>query len=87
MGIQGISGFVYNFEVDGSLVIKVPPENSIVPKNCGESDFVVMRLANKLEKNKHFLFYDNYFSSPELAVCLKQERGNLAVSNLDRKRC
>ena len=44
-----------------------------------------MRLTKDLEKNEYFVFYDNYFSSPELAVYLKQ-KGVWAVSTLDRKR-
>ena len=83
----GINVYVYEFEVDGSLTSKGPPENSIVTKNCGESDFAVTRLANKLEKNKHFLPNENYFSSPELAVYLKQKKEIFAVSTPDRKLC
>lgn len=82
----GISGYIYDFEVDGSPISKGPPENRIVPEKCGESDFVVMRLCEGLEKNKHFVFYDNYFSSPDLAVYLNKQKGIFAVSTLDRKR-
>lgn len=46
-----------------------------------------MRLANNLEKNKLFLFYDNYFSLPEPAVYLKQDKGTFDVSTPDGKHC
>ena len=68
-----MSDYVYNFEVDGSLESKGPPENTNPPSKCGESDFVVMRLTKDLEKNEHFVFYDNCFSSPEIAVYLKRK--------------
>ena len=41
----GISGYIYDFEVDGSPVSKGPPANRKVPDKCGESDFVVMRFC------------------------------------------
>ena len=44
-----------------------------------------MILAKDLEKNEHFVLYDNYFLSPELAVYLKR-KGVWEVSTLDRKR-
>ena len=80
-----MSGCVYNFEVDGSPESKGLPENTNPPSKRGKSDFAVMRLTKGLEKNEHFVFYDNYFSLPELAVYLKR-KGVWAVSTLDRKR-
>ena len=60
--LAGVSGCVYNFEVDGSPESKGLPENTNPPSKRGKSDFAVMRLTKGLEKNEHFVFYDNYFS-------------------------
>ena len=60
--LAGVSGCVYNFEVDGSPESKGLPENTNHPSKRGKSNFAVMRLTKGLEKNEHFVFYDNYFS-------------------------
>ena len=65
----GMSGYVYDFEVVGSQDAKGPPSGVNTGK-FGESENVVLRLSNALEKNKHQLFFDNFFSSPELMVHL-----------------
>ena len=80
-----MSGYVYNFEVDGSIESKGPSENTNPFSKCGESSFLVMRLAKNLEKNEHFVFYDNYFSWLELAVYLNR-KDVWVVSTLDHKR-
>lgn len=38
----GISGYIYDFEVEGSLGSKGPPAGCVPPAECGESDFVVL---------------------------------------------
>ena len=37
----------------------------------GESENVALRLTNELEPNKHNVFFDNLFASPELLIHLK----------------
>ena len=81
----GVSGFIYDFEVNGGEGSKGPPPLSKPPSKCGESDFVVLRLANKLEADQHVLFFDNYFCSPELMAYL-QRHGMKAVATLNRNR-
>ena len=65
----GMSGYVYDFEVVGSQHAKGPPSGVNTGK-FGESENVVLKLSNALEENKHQLFFDNLFSSPELMVHL-----------------
>ena len=82
----GISGYVYDFEVEGGLGSKGAPADSEPPTECGESGFVVLRLTSDLDPFKHEVFFDNYFSSPELLKYLKQEKKIWAVSTLNGKR-
>ena len=70
----GICGYVYDFEIEGGLGSKGPPNDCVPPEKCSESDFVVLRLSAELEPLKHELFFDNYFSSPELIRFLAQEK-------------
>ena len=51
-----MSGYVYNFEVDGSPESKGPPENMNPPSKWGESNFVVMRLTKDLGENEYLVF-------------------------------
>ncbi|CAB4042187.1 Hypothetical predicted protein [Paramuricea clavata] len=76
----GMSGYVYDFEILGSQEAKGPPPG-VNPEEFGESENVVLRLSKELEKNRHQLFFDNYFSSPKLLVNL-MSRGILAVATL-----
>ena len=64
----GLSGYIYDFEVDGGLGSKGVPINCDPPGKCGER---VLRLSNDLNQFQHELFFDNYFSSPELMRYLK----------------
>ena len=82
----GISGYVYDFEIEGGLGSKGPPDDCVPPEKCGESDFVVLRLSAELEPLKHKLFFDNYFSSPELIRFLAQEKKIWTVATLNMKR-
>lgn len=82
----GISGYVYDFEIEGGLGSKGPPDDCVPPEKCGESDFVVLRLSAELEPLKHELFFDNYFSSPELIRFLAQEKKIWTVATLNMKR-
>ena len=59
----GLLGYVYDFEVDGGLDSKRVPTNCDPPAQCGESDFVVLRLSNDLNQFQHELFFDS-----ELAI-------------------
>ena len=80
------SGYVYDFQVDGARDAKGPPDGCHPPPKCGESEFVVLRMAHKLEPNKHKLFFDNYFASPDLMVYLKKEFQIYAISTLNKNR-
>ena len=55
----GLSSYVYDFEVDGGLDSKGVPTNCDPPAECGESDFVVLRLSNDLNQFQHELFFDS----------------------------
>ena len=80
--LAGISGYVYKFELDGGEGCFGPPPGVTPPPRCGESDFAVMRMSHKLLPDRHFLFFDNYFSSPELLNYLKKQ-GLWDVSTLN----
>jgi hypothetical protein len=80
----GMSGYVYDFEVLGSREAKGPPPGVNV-EDFGESEHVVLRLSKDLERNRHQLFFDNFFSSPELLVYLMSQ-GIFAVATLRRDR-
>ena len=84
--MAGISGYVYDFEVEGGLGTKGPPNGCDPPNSCGESGFVVLRLAKDLESGKHQLFFDNYFASPELVDYLGVKRKIWALSTLNTNR-
>ena len=78
--MAGISGYVYDFEVEGGLGTKGPPDS------CGESGFIVLRLSKDLRPRKHQLFFDNYFVSPELVDYLGNEKKLWALSALNSNR-
>ncbi|XP_064607844.1 piggyBac transposable element-derived protein 3-like [Liolophura sinensis] len=80
----GVSGYVYDFEVCGGGP-KGPPSEAEVPKVLGESECVVLRLIQPLAPKQHKIFFDNYFSSPELLVYLK-EQGHFAVCTIRQNR-
>ena len=75
--MAGISGYVYDFEVEGGLGTKGPPDS------CGESGFIVLRLSKDLRPRKHQLFFENYFVSPELVDYLGNEKKLWALSALN----
>ena len=76
--LAGMSGYVYHFEIDGE-------KGCTAPKNVGESGFVVLRLCKDLQKNKHKLFFDNYFCCPELLDYLSS-KGIWAIGTLNKTR-
>ncbi len=83
----GISGYIYDFEIFGSPDAKGPPPGVTLPCEFGESENVVIRLTKDLEEMKHLLFFDNYFSSPELVSFLKsRELFAVATLRADRRR-
>ena len=71
--LADVFGYVYTFEVDGEKGKAGPPEGSNPPEKCGQSGYVVLRLVEKLEEDKHKLFFDNFFSSPELVQYLSSK--------------
>jgi hypothetical protein len=85
--LAGVSGYVYTFEVDGEKGKTGPPDGWDAPEKCGESGFVVLRLIEKLEQEKHKLFFDNFFSTPELMEYLASKGfWALATLNVNRSR-
>ena len=64
--LAGISGYVYRFELDGGEDCSGPPPGVTPSPRCRESDFVVMRMSHELPPDRHFLFFDNHFSSPKI---------------------
>ena len=83
--IAGVSGYVYTFEVDGEKGKTGPPDGWDAPEKCGKSGFVVLRLIQKLEEDKHKVFFDNFFSSPELMEYLAR-KGFWALATLNANR-
>ena len=83
--LAGVSGYVYTFEVDGEKGKTGPPEGSNPPEKCGQSGYVVLRLVEKLEEDNHKLFFDNFFSSPELVQYLSS-KGIWALGTLNVNR-
>ena len=55
--MAGISGHVCDFEVEGGLGTKGPPNGCDPPDSCGESEFVVLRLSKDVKPEKHQLFF------------------------------
>ncbi|XP_028399194.1 piggyBac transposable element-derived protein 3-like isoform X1 [Dendronephthya gigantea] len=85
--LAGVSGYVYTFEIDGEKGKTGPPSGWDAPEKCGESGFVVLRLIQRLEANKHKLFFDNFFSCPELIAYLGTKGfWALATLNCNRSR-
>ena len=83
--LAGISGCVCKFELDGGEGCSGPLPGIAPPPRCGERDFVVMRINHELPPDRHFLFFDNYFSSLELLSYLKKQ-GLWVFSTLNKKR-
>ena len=81
--MAGISGYVYDFKVEGGLGTRGPPNGCDPPDSCGESGFVVLRLSKDLRPGKHLLFFDNYFASPELVDYLGDKKKIWALSTLN----
>ena len=80
--LAGVAGYVYTFEVDGEKGKTGPPDEWDAPEKCGESGFVVLHLIEKMEEDKHKLFFDNFFSSPELMQYLAN-KGFWALASLN----
>ena len=59
--------------------------SSVYKLSMGESGFVVLCLIEKLEEDKHKLFFDNFFSSPELMEYLTS-KGFWALATLNANR-
>ena len=86
--LAGISGYIYDFQLDGGLGVSGAPISwTDAPKACGESGNVVLRLVEHLPPDKHKVFFDNYFNSPELLKYL-ESKGIWALGTLrsDRSR-
>ena len=87
MALAGVSGYVYTFKVGGEKEKTGSPDGWNAHEKCGESGFVVLLLIEKLEQGKHKLFFDNFFSSPELIEYLASKGfWALATLNVNRSR-
>ena len=80
-----MSGYVYDFSVDGMTGSNGPPVGTSPPNGIGESGFVILRLTNTLQPNMHKVFFDNFFNSPELLQHLGRKK-IWAVGTLNKKR-
>lgn len=65
----GQSGLVYNLLLYQGSSTQID-EN--MQKNFGLGGAIVLKLVENLKPNKHFLFFDNYFSSYNLFCCLSK---------------
>ena len=83
----GISDYEYDFEALGGKDAEGPTANVQPLYQFGESENVVLRLTKDLEKDKHKVFFDNLFASPEFMIQLRHQ-GIFAVGTLrsDRSR-
>ncbi|XP_025194330.1 piggyBac transposable element-derived protein 4-like [Melanaphis sacchari] len=63
----GQSGLVYNLLLYQGSSTQID-EN--MQKNFGLGGAIVLKLVENVKPNKHFLFFDNYFSSYNLFCCL-----------------
>ena len=84
--MAGISGYVYDFKVEGVLGTKGPPNGCDPPDSCGESGFVVLRLSTDLWPGKHQLLFNNCFASPELVDYLGDKKKIWTWSTLHSNR-
>lgn len=79
----GVSGYAYDFEVYTGKV-----DNCVIESetDCGASGNVVVRLARSIPSGlNHKLFFDNYFTSPELQIQLAK-RGIQSVGTVRSNR-
>eukprot|EP00795_Rhopilema_esculentum_P009826 gene9826-18399_t len=84
----GISGYVYDFEVEGGVGSKGAPKDCEPPTECGESDYVVLCLTTGLSHTRCFLIIILPHQPAELFCLLKylkQERKIWAVATLNTK--
>ena len=74
--ISESSGFAYDFEIYSGK------ENNVLldgERDCGASGNIIIRLARSIPSNlNHKLYFDNYFTNPEVQVFLAQ-RGIYAL--------
>jgi len=79
----GCNGFAYNFEVYTGKQDNIMQQGE---SDCGASGNVVIRLARAVPPNVHHkLYFDNYFNSPKLQICLAQ-RGVLSLGTVRTNR-
>lgn len=65
--LAGISGYVYDFQLDGGLgTLGCPASLTDCPTEIKESGFIVLRLIENLQPNIHRIYFDNFFNSPDL---------------------
>ena len=68
---NGLSGTLYDFEFDGALD---PDKVEKIDENGYYGGDIVLRLCLHLPKKRNFkLYFDNYFSYPELVLRLKMD--------------
>ena len=79
--LPGVSGYIYNFEIVGENGAKVRSPAEPIISGVGESDYVLLRLADNLAKENHKFFYDNCSASLKVHVCLNEKK-NYSVSTL-----
>lgn len=63
----GSSGIVYDFIMFQGSSTKLYP---IIQNLFGQGGVVVMQFIERLEENRHFVYFDNYFTSYNLLSVL-----------------
>ena len=64
--MAGVSGYIYNFEVDGEKGKTGLLQGCTAPDIVGASGVIVLCMSMNLQRMMDKLFFDNLFCSPEL---------------------
>ena len=81
----GVSGYIYNFAVDGEKGKTGLPQGCTAPDSVGANGAVVLHMSMNLQRMMYKLFFDNLFCSPELVTYLHSQ-GIWAIGTLNGQR-
>lgn len=76
----GESGIVYNMILYQGASTNI---NVDLQKNFGLGGAVVLSLTQNIKKNRHFLYFDNFFSSYNLFYALLQKKKIMLLGQFD----
>lgn len=71
----GSSGIVYDFLIFQGSTTELDPN---IQKNFGEGECVVMQFIERLKRDRHFVYFDKYFTSYNLLSALAYKKINAA---------